>query len=75
MKVTTESGAVYEFSGDKVRRICEGHQLREDGEWTTVLAANEPKMGKQMDLFLQPLCGVPFLRLTTRVVSIEEATE
>lgn len=72
MKVTTESGTVYEFTkdGSKVRRLrkrndvdpeaVERAELRQDGRWLELASPVEPALGKQMVLMMRPI-DPPFL--------------
>ena len=68
MQVTTESGAVYEFTkdGTKFRRLrkrndidplaeVERVELRQDGKWLKLLSEVEPKVGYPMTLMVEPL--------------------
>lgn len=86
-RVTTESGAVYEFADGKVRRVNESHEKRGDGEWQKLVNINAPiETGKRMVLTLESLSrygsddegtapedASPFTtRTTTRVRSIDE---
>lgn len=68
MKVTTESGAVYEFTkdGSKFRRLrkrndidphaeVERVELRQDGQWLKLFSKAEPRLGYPMTLMVEPL--------------------
>ena len=67
MRVTTESGAVYEFTknGEKVRRLRKRNdidpeavprsELRQDGEWLQLHMKAEPEVGFPMILALKVL--------------------
>jgi len=73
-RVTTESGAVYEFSDDytKLRRNNPDAPLRKDGEW---LECNDPKpqKGLGMAIVIHGIVDEPgvTIRRTTPVVAIE----
>ena len=74
--VRTESGTAYEIDGMRVRRIPDGDdgEMRRDGEWLDIVG-DEPvvEVGKQMRLYLEPLGkGIMTLRITSRVVEVEE---
>lgn len=71
MIVTTESGAIYEFEGMKMRRNGIA-TLRMDGEWLNMLAVVEPVEGRGMHLILEPLSdeAIRTERFTTPVVKI-----
>jgi hypothetical protein len=83
MRVTTESGAVYEFTkdGGKFRRLRKRHdidphsevervKLDDDGMWIPVEAMNEPKVGSQMFLMV-PEDGGLAVKHTSVVIGIE----
>lgn len=84
MRVTTESGAVYEFSGDRVRRVNESHVKRADGDWVRLVTMfpKTPEVGSSMELVLDSLAsygpddygtrspGATTTRVTTRVVEV-----
>ncbi len=68
MRVTTESGAVYEFTkdGTKFRRLrnkldidpdaeVPRSKLRQDGKWLTLHQAPQPVVGQHMMLFVELL--------------------
>lgn len=67
MRVTTESGTVYEFTkdGGKFRRLrkrndvdpeaVERSELRQDGQWLTLFQEVEPVVGAPMTLLVEPL--------------------
>lgn len=67
MRVTTESGTVYEFTkdGSKMRRLVrrndidpeapERSNLRQDGKWVGLMKPVEPEVGLPMTLLLEPL--------------------
>lgn len=72
MKVTTETGSVYYFDGQRMKRKSDS-SLRRDGEWVNLLVPVEPRIGEPMWLPLEPLgSGEATVRTTTRVVSIEQ---
>jgi hypothetical protein len=86
MRVTTESGAVYEFTkdGEKFRRLTKRNDvdpeaeverttLRQDGKWLKLFKPAEPTVGQQMFLWVEPLAedaSVTF-RQTSVVIGIE----
>lgn len=86
MRVTTESGAVYEFAGNHVRRVNESHVKRSDGDWVRLITMYPPtpEVGVSMVLVLESLApyGVDdhgttnpsdvTERVTTRVVEVTE---
>ena len=68
MKVTTESGAVYEFTkdGTRFRRLknklpidpgaeVPRTDLRQDGKWLKLFTPAEPVVGFRMNLAVEPL--------------------
>ena len=67
MRVTTESGTVYDFSldGALVRRIG-GAPLRKDGEWMRVVDCSDITLGQPMRMMLD---GVGEKVLTARVTT------
>ena len=79
MKARTESGTIYEFDGDRVRRVG-GGKLRQDGEWLNILVMKQkPVVGKRIEMLLEPLFPVQedegevvafTMRTTTPVVEI-----
>lgn len=85
MKITTESGSVYEFEGDKVRRVNADAVKRADGEWLTVLRHTPIEVGLEVTFFLESLAEygpdddgnqntgstVATVRRTTPIVSIQ----
>lgn len=72
MRVETETGSVYEFLPDRVRRVNPEGRLRRDGDWLSVSDGTVPFKGRPMVLFLEPLGEGPHTeRRTTAVVSIE----
>lgn len=78
MRVTTESGTIYEFEGNKVRRAPEGNAagMRRDEEWLSFTSPRVPTIGEDMFLLLEPLGeGNVTVRRTTPVVLIEGAPE
>lgn len=86
MQVTTESGAVYEFTKDgrKVRRLKNRNELdpdaevpranlRQDGKWLTLFKEVEPQVGYPMTLLVEPLNAEQVgmtLRQTSVVVGV-----
>jgi len=85
MRVTTESGAVYEFTkdGGKFRRLknklardphaeVERADLRQDGQWLKLFQPATPEVGKQMMLLVEPLDPPQFegASATMRVTSV-----
>lgn len=74
-RVTTDSGAVYEFSDDytKLRRTNPEAPLRKDGEWLECVNTPEPRVGLGMDILIRGIVDEPgvTLRRTTPVVVIE----
>ena len=85
MKVTTESGAVYEFTKNRAKfhRLrkrneidpeaeVERVELRQDGQWLKLLSDVEPKLGYPMTLLVEPL-DPPFIEgavMTVRNTSV-----
>ncbi len=57
MIVTTESGSVYEFEADRVRRVNTDATKRGDGEWQTLFTMfpKTPTVGHPMVLVLESL--------------------
>lgn len=90
MKVTTESGAVYEFTkdGTKFRRLrnkldidpdaeVERAKLRQDGKWLTLINPVNPKVGYRMQL-VTPVLDPPqneFAEYTYRTTSVVVGVE
>lgn len=74
MKVTTESGAIYEFKGKQVRRLGNASTMRRDECWLTLFNKFTPVVGESMKLTLEPLAeDASFtVRYTTPVASIEK---
>lgn len=71
MKVTTESGSVYEIRDEKVRRVGT-HDLRRDGDWLQLFNNPHIEIGESMLLMLEPLGNWPYTpRLTSRVTEIQ----
>jgi hypothetical protein len=75
VKVETSSGAVYHYDTDKSRVTRTGphspginYDAVPDGEWHDVAIYTEPEVGESWALVL----GEGLLRVTTKVVSIEE---
>jgi len=74
MRVHTETGSVYEFTGDRVRRVESTHDMRRDGEWLTFQHLHPVVVGRSMNLALEPLGeGAATFRTTSRVTRIEES--
>ena len=86
MRVTTESGAVYEFTkdGTKFRRLTKRNPVdpeaevsranrRQDGKWLKLYEPAAPVVGFPMTLSIEPLAEEAdvTLRFTTTVVGIE----
>ena len=87
MKVTTQSGTVYEFTKakDKVRRLTKRldvdpeaewtrRKMREDGKWLALNQPMEAIVGLPMYLVMEPLGedeGSLTVRTTSPVVGIE----
>lgn len=73
-RVTTESGAVYEFSDDytKLRRSNPDAPLRKDGEWLECYT-ERPITGRPMSITIRGIIDPPgfTVRTTTPVVSVE----
>ena len=82
MKVTTESGAVYEFTkdGSKFRRLRNKLDvdpeaevprvaLRQDGRWLRLFTPVEPVVGQPMVLMVEPLDPPQFEGATVTVRS------
>lgn len=53
--VYTESGAVYQIDGVRIRRVNEDHEKRGDGEWLQLLTAPTITVGGSMLLVIEPL--------------------
>ena len=71
-EVETESGAVYQFDGDKVRRVSDS-PMRDEGRWLQLQEEpRHPVIGQPMVLWLEPLCkeAIATQRTTTPVVRI-----
>ena len=74
LRITTESGAVYDFSDEmaRVRRANSDAWLRKDGEWIDVISAEDIAFGNPMRLLLAGVAEVGnTLRVTTPVTMIE----
>lgn len=58
-RVTTKSGAVYEFNGDRVRRVNTSHEKRADGKWVKLIQVipKLPEVGQGMVLIMESLAG------------------
>jgi len=78
LRITTESGAVYDFA-DAMTRVRRGRRgnpitgMRRDGEWIDVISAEDIAFGQSMRLTLTgvaPLGGETY-RVTTPVTMIE----
>jgi len=84
MRVTTESGSVYEFSAGWARRVNDSAEKRADGLWVRVLSMYPPTpvVGQSLLLMLEPLgrfgpddsgnTGPVTARTTTRVTAVTE---
>lgn len=86
MRVTTESGTLYEFTkdGSKFRRLRKRNEvdpeaversvLRQDGEWLKLFQPANPVVGVPMTLLVEPLAddGFVTVRMTTVVIGVEE---
>lgn len=76
VKVTTETGSVYEFNDTltSVRRLEVGGEsdaLRRDGDWLDLQIAPHITVGQSMVLALEPLGeGDVTVRATSRVVAV-----
>ena len=72
MKVTTESGTVYYFHNQMVRRVGKT-DLRRDGVWLRMQGTPNPQVGLPMMLALEPLTSEAkvTVRFSTPVVSVE----
>lgn len=79
LRVTTESGSIYQFDGRKVTRILgDGSmEMRHDGEPLVATFWGTPKVGQRMEMILEGALfgGGSTLRKTTPVVSITYETE
>ena len=77
-RVTTESGAVYEFSDDytKLRRNNPDSPLRKDGDWLKCDVV-KPSVGKPMSVRIHGIVEAPgfTVRRTTPVTAIWEGGE
>jgi len=77
-RVTTESGAVYEFSDDytKLRRNNPDSPLRKDGDWLKCDVV-KPSVGKPMSVRIHGIVEAPgfTVRNTTPVTAIWEGSE
>lgn len=73
MRVTTESGSIYEIEEGRVRRLSVW-TLRRDGEWLTLHRPVRPEVGVSMLLALEPLGeGDITIRRTSRVTEVVDA--
>ena len=71
MRVHTETGSVYEFDGDMVRRVG-SHRMRRDNEWLSFRHLHPVMVGRSMRMVLEPLGDAPdTVRTTSRVTRIE----
>lgn len=85
MRVTTETGSVYEFTGGSVRRVNDTAQKRADGSWVRLITMfpKTPEVGYSMVLVLESLSalgpdddgrelhGGSTTRTTSRVTRVE----
>lgn len=85
MKVTTQSGTVYEFTKakDKVRRLTKRNEvdpeadwrrasLRQDGKWLKLYQDIDPVVGLPMYLMIEPLGDTDVtIRVSSPVIGIE----
>lgn len=79
MRVTTESGTVYEFTkdGTRFRRLrkrnpidpeaVERSELRQDGQWLKLFQPAEVVVGQPMSLLVEPLDPPQFVGATVTV--------
>ena len=74
LRVTTESGSVYDFSDDLslCQRVNDTYGLRRDGGWLRLLETPTISVGSAMRLCLEPLAqeAVMTQRITTVVTDI-----
>ena len=76
--VETESGSTYHFLDGQMRRLNTKDILRRDNEWVTYYGFyEEPEIGKELIIFLEPLFDTEDLmdktiRLTTPVTKFYE---
>lgn len=71
MKIHTETGSVYEFNGDLVRRTSD-HGMRRDEEWLRFAHVHPVAAGESMRMELEPLgWGGTTIRITSPVTRIE----
>jgi hypothetical protein len=56
-QITTESGAVYEIDGSRVRRVNPSHEKRGDGDWQQLrtMFPKTPMLGYPMVLVMDTL--------------------
>lgn len=70
MRVTTESGSVYEIEDGRVRRLSVW-TMRGDGDWVALLRPVRPEVGVSMLLMLEALGeGNLTVRRTSRVTEV-----
>lgn len=77
IRVTTESGSVYEFRGGltQVRRVNDSHTMRKDGKWVECKRV-VCYMGEPMGLLLSGVAPLgDTMRVTTPVVAVEGIEE
>mgnify|MGYP001589791203 CR=1 FL=1 len=85
MQVTTESGAVYQFTkdGGKFRRLTKRNDIDplaevdrpkqdDDGTWLPIFDMTEPKLGEHMNLMVSEEAGTISVRQTSAVIGIEQ---
>lgn len=78
LKVTTESGTIYEIDLEKMRlrRRNKDAKLRKDGTWLKMLVKPDIKLNQRLVIALEPLgAGDVTSRFSTPVVKIEEITK
>lgn len=75
LKVTTESGSIYEFDlpNLKMRRINTEFPMRREKEWLNMLTEPYIRLGEPLRAALEPLGhGDVTMRYSTPVTAIEE---
>ena len=81
IKVTTETGSVYEIDLDeqKMRRIPQGESgpLRKDNEWLKLLVPPTIELNQPLRMAIEPLSvdANVTMRFTSHVVSIEDEVD
>lgn len=72
----TQTGSIYEVDGLSVRRSGQSHDLRQDGEWNTLLSAPQVTLGQPVTFIMAPLSPPQFegatatIRRTSPVVEV-----